>query len=145
MRNEIQLYKGNFLHNGRKERSGIFQHFVHPRGLQNSTVRAIWTSYICLLERRVNKQRLQNVRFGLYDSAITFEGPEFHRGKVLANKIRSVWDTIVNHVKEVFAMCLSCGNESLEETFPDFSYKTIILQLELVVALLSPNQNKRVI
>jgi len=99
----------------------------------------------------VNKQRLQNVRFGLYDSAITFEGPEFHSGmvllcgKVLANKIRLMCDTIVNHVKGVFAMCLSCGNESLEETFPDFSYKTIILQLELVVALLSPNQNKRVI
>mmetsp|Transcript_7270 Transcript_7270/g.7426 ORF Transcript_7270/g.7426 Transcript_7270/m.7426 type:complete len:98 (+) Transcript_7270:513-806(+) len=46
--------------------------------------------HICLLERRANKQRLHNVRFGLYDSAKTFEGPESHRGKVLANKIRSV-------------------------------------------------------
>jgi len=97
---------------GGRKRSGIFQHFVHQRGLKNPTVCAIWTSCLCLLERRVNKQRLQNVRFGLYDSAITFEGPEFHSSmvplcrKVLANKIQSVCDTIVNHIKEVFAMYL---------------------------------------
>lgn len=40
-------------------------------------VRAIWSPKVCLLERRVNKHQLQDQRFGLYERACTYEGPEY--------------------------------------------------------------------
>ncbi|GMH78962.1 hypothetical protein TrST_g4447 [Triparma strigata] len=97
----------DFLYNRWKENSGILQRFVEPKGTQNVMVRAIWSPKVCLLERRVNNRQLHDKRFGLYERAITYEGPEFHssaaplRGNVLPSQVQRICENIVTHVGEV--------------------------------------------
>ncbi|GMH46716.1 hypothetical protein TrRE_jg5169 [Triparma retinervis] len=86
----------DFLYNRWKENSGILQRFIEPKGTQNVMVRAIWSPKVCLLERRVNNRQLHDKRFGLYERAITYEGPEFHssaaplRGNVLPSQVQRI-------------------------------------------------------
>tara|TARA_B110000305_G_C19191866_1_gene516969 strand:+ start:108 stop:836 length:729 start_codon:yes stop_codon:yes gene_type:complete len=97
----------DFLYNRWKENSGILQRFIEPKGTQNSMIRAVWSPKVCLLERRVNNRQLHDKRFGLYERAITYEGPEFHsnasplRGNVLPSQIQRICENIVSHVGEV--------------------------------------------
>eukprot|EP00586_Coscinodiscus_wailesii_P010918 CAMPEP_0172513862 /NCGR_PEP_ID=MMETSP1066-20121228/256073_1 /TAXON_ID=671091 /ORGANISM="Coscinodiscus wailesii, Strain CCMP2513" /LENGTH=781 /DNA_ID=CAMNT_0013294307 /DNA_START=656 /DNA_END=2998 /DNA_ORIENTATION=- len=97
----------DFLSHGRKERSGILQRFVTPSGTQNSLIRAIYTPKLTLLERRRNNKNLYDGRFGLYERAITFEGPDVLsspaplRGEVLAGKIQCLCDSVVRHIRDV--------------------------------------------
>lgn len=97
----------NFLSLGRKNRSGILQRFIIPSGSRNALIRAIYTPKLTLLERRRNNQNLFDARFGLYERAITFEGPDVHshsfplRGDVLSAKLRASCEVIVRHVREV--------------------------------------------
>ncbi len=97
----------DFLYNRWKENSGILQRFVEPKGTQNVMVRAIWSPKVCLLERRINNRQLHDKRFGLYERAITYEGPEFHssaaplRGNVLPSQIQRICENMVTHVGEV--------------------------------------------
>ena len=97
----------DFLYNRWKENSGILQRFIEPKGTQNVMVRAIWSPKVCLLERRVNNRQLHDKRFGLYERAITYEGPEFHssaaplRGNVLPSQVQRICENIVTHVGEV--------------------------------------------
>lgn len=97
----------DFLYNRWKENSGILQRFVEPKGTQNVMVRAVWSPKVCLLERRVNNRQLHDKRFGLYERAITYEGPEFHssaaplRGNVLPSQVQRICENIVTHVGEV--------------------------------------------
>lgn len=39
-------------------------------------VRAIWSPKMCLLERRVNCRQLHDRRFGIYERAVTYDGPD---------------------------------------------------------------------
>lgn len=41
-------------------------------------VRAIWSPKICLLERRVNVRQLHDKRHGLYERAVTYDGPDIY-------------------------------------------------------------------
>ena len=97
----------DFLYNRWKENSGILQRFIEPKGTQNVMVRSIWSPKVCLLERRVNNRQLHDKRFGLYERAITYEGPEFHssaaplRGNVLPSQVQRICENIVTHVGEV--------------------------------------------
>ena len=60
-----------------------------------------------MLERRKNKLHLHDSRFGLYERAITFEGPDVHsipsplRGNVLARKIQDLCEDVVEHVEQI--------------------------------------------
>uniref|UniRef100_A0A6U2PKG9 Uncharacterized protein n=1 Tax=Leptocylindrus danicus TaxID=163516 RepID=A0A6U2PKG9_9STRA len=97
----------SFLNDCRKECSGILQRFIAPRGTNNSMICAIWSPKLCVLERRINRRQLNDVKFDLYERAITFEGPEMHstavplRGNVLTGKIQHICETIVSHIFEV--------------------------------------------
>jgi hypothetical protein len=97
----------DFLYNRFKEHSGILQRFIEPKGTQNSLVRAIWSPKVCLLERRVNLKQLQDVRFGLYERAVTYEGPEYLsqaaplRGSILPSSVQSICENTVSHIAEV--------------------------------------------
>jgi hypothetical protein len=43
----------DFLHHGKHNKSGILQRFIAPHGgTHNSTIRAVWTPKMCILERR---------------------------------------------------------------------------------------------
>lgn len=105
----LTLATDDFLYKKRKNQSGILQRFVEPSGggKHNSQIRAICTPKLCVLERRRTKQELHDSRFGLYERAVTFEGPEVHsislpiRGETLPGKLRSLCHRVLNHMSDV--------------------------------------------
>ena len=71
-------------------------------------IRAIWSPKVCLLERRVNVHKLHDTRrFGMYERAVTYEGPEVNsqtapvRGSILPSQVQRLCSSLVNHVAEV--------------------------------------------
>ena len=101
--------EGDFLRKGRKTRSGILQHFIEPSGggTNNSQIRVIWSSNLFFVERRRTKKSLHDHRYGLYERAVTFEGPEVYssslpiRGGTLSKQIKIICDKLVHHINEV--------------------------------------------
>eukprot|EP00929_Paragymnodinium_shiwhaense_P061642 TRINITY_DN30808_c0_g1_i1.p1 TRINITY_DN30808_c0_g1~~TRINITY_DN30808_c0_g1_i1.p1 ORF type:complete len:866 (-),score=175.97 TRINITY_DN30808_c0_g1_i1:161-2758(-) len=86
---------------------GILQKFIEPQGESNNMVRALWSPKVCLLERRVNRLRLSDTRYDVYERAVTFEGPEFHselapvRGPSMMMQVNKIADSIVEHCSSV--------------------------------------------
>jgi hypothetical protein len=98
----------DFLYNREKVNNGIVQKFIEPKGTNNSMIRAIWSPKVCLLERRVNVHKLHDTRrFGMYERAVTYEGPEVNsqtapvRGSILPSQVQRLCSSLVNHVAEV--------------------------------------------
>ena len=98
----------NFLYNREKVNNGVVQRFIEPKGTNNSMIRAIWSPKVCLLERRVNCNKLQDTRrYGMYERAVTYEGPEVNsvtapvRGSILPSSVQRLCSSLVNHVGEV--------------------------------------------
>lgn len=96
-----------FLYNRWKENNGILQRFIEPKGMRNTIIRAIWSPKVCLLERRVNSKQLHDQRYGLYERAVTYEGPEHFsaaaplRGSTLPSQIQRLCENLVAHITEV--------------------------------------------
>eukprot|EP00762_Andalucia_godoyi_P004384 ANDGO_08195.mRNA.1 hypothetical protein AURANDRAFT_67841 len=68
-----------FVHNqfvATKEarKSGILQAFVDPKGGSNSLIQASWSPSLCVIERKVNLNRLSDRHAHMYDRVVTFEG-----------------------------------------------------------------------
>lgn len=40
-------------------------------------IRAIWSPKLCMIERRTNRRKLHDRRYGLYERAVTFEGEDY--------------------------------------------------------------------
>ncbi|CAK4776756.1 unnamed protein product [Aphanomyces euteiches] len=97
----------DFLYSRQKIHNGILQRFIVPKGSANSMIRAIWTPKMCLLERKTNIRRLHDLRYGLYERAVTFDGadaysnPDPVRGSVLPGDIQYLCEQVVDHVMEV--------------------------------------------
>jgi hypothetical protein len=59
------------------------------------------------LERAENIHHLHDLRYGVYERCVTYDGPEYYvessplRGPVLAGQIQKVCEAIVSHVSEV--------------------------------------------
>ncbi|ETV81351.1 hypothetical protein, variant 2 [Aphanomyces astaci] len=100
-------HAGDFLYARQKIHNGVLQRFVVPKGSCNSMIRAIWTPKMCLLERKTNARRLHDLRYGLYERAVTFDGadaysnPDPVRGSILPGDIQYLCEQIVDHVMEV--------------------------------------------
>lgn len=100
--------KDNFLYTKRKNQTGILQRFINPSGggVNNSQIQAICAPKMCVLERRKTKQSLHDARFGLYERAVTFEGPEVYstslpiRGAALPGRLREVCNKVLNDISE---------------------------------------------
>lgn len=96
-----------FLYNRWKEHNGVLQRFIEPKGVRNTVIRAIWSPKVCLLERRVNSKQLHDQRYGLYERAVTYEGPEHFsaaaplRGSTLPSQIQRICENLVSHITEV--------------------------------------------
>eukprot|EP00639_Heterosigma_akashiwo_P030448 CAMPEP_0194685744 /NCGR_PEP_ID=MMETSP0295-20121207/15020_1 /TAXON_ID=39354 /ORGANISM="Heterosigma akashiwo, Strain CCMP2393" /LENGTH=481 /DNA_ID=CAMNT_0039573297 /DNA_START=118 /DNA_END=1560 /DNA_ORIENTATION=- len=96
-----------FLYNRWKQNTGILQRFVEPKGTKNTMIRALWSPKVCLLERRTNNRNLHDLRYGVYERAVTYEGPDYHsqaaplRGSVLPERVQAICGTVVAHVAEV--------------------------------------------
>ena len=56
---------------------------------------------------QVNNKHLPDRRYGLYERACTYEGPEFYsnaaplRGAVLPSRIQNICENVVSHIAEV--------------------------------------------
>ena len=86
-----------FLYKREKTENGVLQRFIEPKGTRNSMIRAIWSPKVCLLERRINVNNLQdNRRLTMYDRACTYEGPQVAsvtapvRGSILPSQVQHV-------------------------------------------------------
>ena len=72
---------------------------------------------MCILERRKTKQELHDSRFGLYERAVTFEGPEVYskslpiRGASLPGKLRVLCEQILLHISESTKNRKSCKED----------------------------------
>lgn len=55
-------------------------HISSPGHLHSTAamVRAIWSPKMCLLERRVNSRQLHDRRYGIYERAVTYDGPDIY-------------------------------------------------------------------
>ncbi|KAG1711050.1 hypothetical protein DVH05_013767 [Phytophthora capsici] len=89
---------------------GILQQFSLPKGARNSTLRAIWSPKLCLLERRVNVHAVHDSRFSVYERGVTFEEgggaealsrPEPVRGSMLPGMVQQLCERVVDHVTRV--------------------------------------------
>lgn len=97
----------DFLYSRQKVNNGILQKFVEPKGVRNAMIRSIWSPKVCLLERRVNIRKLNDLRFDMYERAVTYEGVEVNskaapvRGTFLPTKVQMLNDAVVSHTAEV--------------------------------------------
>mmetsp|Transcript_66731 Transcript_66731/g.120097 ORF Transcript_66731/g.120097 Transcript_66731/m.120097 type:complete len:807 (-) Transcript_66731:97-2517(-) len=98
----------NFLFNRQQVKpDGILQKFLEPLGGSNNMLRAMWSPKVCMLERRVNRLRVADTRYDMYERAVTFEGPDFHsevvpvRGAAPVAKVHEIAESIVQHVAAV--------------------------------------------
>jgi len=95
-----------FARQKRKEdcRDGILQKFVEPKEDQNNMIKALWSPKVCMLERRVNRLKISDPRYDIYERAVTFEGDDCHsvinpvRGPGMVKKVNDIADSIVQHV-----------------------------------------------
>ena len=96
-----------FLYSRWKENNGLLQRFIESKGTKNAVVRAIWSPKVCLLERRANRKHLHDSRYGFYERAVTYEGPEHFsdaaplRGATFPTQIQRICDNLQAHVAEV--------------------------------------------
>ncbi|KAK1945135.1 hypothetical protein P3T76_003668 [Phytophthora citrophthora] len=95
---------------GAQQSVGILQQFSLPKGARNSTLRAIWSPKLCLLERRVNVHAVHDARFSVYERGVTFEEgggaealsrPEPVRGSILPGMVQQLCERVVDHVTRV--------------------------------------------
>lgn len=97
----------HFLHYRKKTQDGILQRFIDPKGNHNSLLQIVWSPKICLYEYRENLKDLYDLRYDLYERAITFEGEEFHstnipiRGKELKTYLGNISTNIKEHINSV--------------------------------------------
>lgn len=112
----IPSLSDDFLYTRRKNQSGILQRFMNPSGGgKNSQIQALCTTKMCILERRRNKQDIRDTRYGLYERAVTFEGPETYstllpiRGKALSGVIEELCYQVIDVISK------SCGSSNKDD------------------------------
>lgn len=96
----------DFLYKNRNNQSGILQRFLSPSGggKNNAQIQAICTPKMCILERRKNKYNLDDPRYGLYERAVTFEGPELYstslpiHGSALTQQLQDLCSRIMDDI-----------------------------------------------
>ena len=80
---------------------------THTQGPRNAVIRAIWSPKVCVVERRTNRHGIHDRRFGLYERAVTYDGPDHHseatplRGTLLVGKLERVCQELAAHVAAV--------------------------------------------
>lgn len=93
----------DFFFKRKTREKGILQRFVTPKGPQNFIIQAIWSPHVMMLERRVNINRLSDIKsFTSYERAVTYEGPSHFSNEVfcaphLQKEIKKVCTAIVKH------------------------------------------------
>ena len=96
-----------FLSYGKKAQEGILQKFVDPKDDKNTLIQMVWSPKICMFEYRGNLKDLYDLRYDMYERAVTFEGEEFHsrslpiRGKEMKKYLQELITDLVEHIAVV--------------------------------------------
>lgn len=97
----------HFLTFHSKMGDGILQKFIDPKGNKNSIIQTVWSPSILMCEMRENLKDLYELRYDMYERAVTYEGEEFHtrlvpmKGKGLKKHLKRIMDKIVEHIGRV--------------------------------------------
>eukprot|EP00756_Hemistasia_phaeocysticola_P025452 Hpha_TRINITY_DN16007_c3_g1::TRINITY_DN16007_c3_g1_i1::g.117589::m.117589 len=67
----------DFLHNRKTRPDGVLQRFVTPKGRNphNFQIQAVWSPRVTALYKRTNMHRLRDHTVGVYERAVTADGP----------------------------------------------------------------------
>eukprot|EP00762_Andalucia_godoyi_P002098 ANDGO_02506.mRNA.1 hypothetical protein DQ04_09241000 len=101
--------KNSSAGNNRRQRTGyqgIVQKMVYGASNSVSLIQATWSPYLCIVDRRINKNGAEDKRFTPYERAVTHEGPQHHSKSVpcappVEDKVRLICECIVRHVQAV--------------------------------------------
>lgn len=97
----------HFLSLRKKTQDGILQKFIEPKSNKNTTVQCIWSPSILLCDMRENLKDLYELKYDMYERAVTYEGEEFHsnlvniKGKEFKNYVQTQVCKIVEHIGKV--------------------------------------------
>lgn len=86
----------DFINNRDKCSTGILQRWIEPKSNQNSLIKVQWSPQFCLLERRVNKNKLDDNKIEFYDKLVTYEGDEYNSN---IEPVTSPW--IINELQKI--------------------------------------------
>jgi len=95
----------DFLFNEEKIDDGCLQKFIQPKGMHNSMIQAAWSPQMCLLERRINLNRLDKTGLPIQDRCATYDGGEHLskitpvRGQLMPESIQQLCANLVSHVR----------------------------------------------
>lgn len=123
------------MHKNRNNQSGILQRFLSPSGggKNNAQIQAICTPKMCILERRKNKYNLDDSRYGLYERAVTFEGPELYstslpiHGSALTEQLQDLCSRIID---DIAYMPDAGDSKSSQEQFKQHMRMVINLKID---------------
>ena len=65
-----------FMLQGEKPMKSFLQKFVQPKNDKNQTIKALWTPAFSILEIQTNRNKINDLKVGLYERVTTHEGPE---------------------------------------------------------------------
>ena len=68
----------DFIHNRDKCKTGILQQWIEPKSGQNSLIKVQWSQQFCLIERRINKFKIDDNKVDFYDKLVTYEGMQYN-------------------------------------------------------------------
>jgi hypothetical protein len=97
----------HFLNAHSKMEDGILQKFIDPKGNKNFVIQTVWSPSVLICEMRENLKDLYELKYDMYERAVTYEGEEFHtrmvpmKGKGLKKHLKRVIDKIVEHIGRV--------------------------------------------
>lgn len=97
----------HFLYYRKKNQDGVLQKYIEPKGNSESVIELVWTPAVCLYEIRENIKNLYDLRYDMYERAVTYEAEDFHtkssrlQGNNLKEYLKSVVDHLVQHISEV--------------------------------------------
>eukprot|EP01062_Namystynia_karyoxenos_P071210 TRINITY_DN66619_c0_g1_i1.p1 TRINITY_DN66619_c0_g1~~TRINITY_DN66619_c0_g1_i1.p1 ORF type:complete len:761 (+),score=261.29 TRINITY_DN66619_c0_g1_i1:82-2364(+) len=81
----------DFLHNRKSRPDGVLQRFVVPKGRNphNFQIQAVWSPRVTALYKRTNMHRLRDHTVGIYERAVTADGPpHYTREDLVSGKTR---------------------------------------------------------
>eukprot|EP00756_Hemistasia_phaeocysticola_P064118 Hpha_TRINITY_DN7545_c0_g1::TRINITY_DN7545_c0_g1_i1::g.18953::m.18953 len=94
----------HFLNQRKSRPDGILQKFPPPRSgaVSNTQIQVVWSPRVTLIQRRVNKHRLNDKSVAPYDRAVTYDGPAHYSTEGLCSsrtkdEILDICASIVEH------------------------------------------------
>lgn len=83
------------------------QKFIDPKGDHNFIIRLHWSPKLCILEKTINKKKIYDKRFNLYERAVTYDGEEFQteteaiRGNNIPDRFEKIGSNIASHISNI--------------------------------------------